>query len=1454
MLSLSGLANALSGNTSTSLTEFQNIIKTWEESRTSTSFDPTDVLTKLSELLEKEHEHYAASDPDPFEDRHPHRVDPECQLGQLLKHFFKKESLVQDLFNNYLKDNYWIQLGQTRRDSFLVNVAAARLVLGILPALQTSVIMETSGLVGRLYSWVENAKEPLQSYATGLLAVASELSDVATDPENREKNGRIIPIILQRLRKYQSEMMEEVKQGQDISSNTTTNPKIDSPNSNKFKRPFSIFGKKSPVQVRRSSNEALDSSSALDLKKPPDDLSNPMRHNNFSKDNSSLNQGVLFENWSNSSWAEMEAQIICHFRIHPLTLVGKQVFILRLLSPLAEYQEFLSFTVDSGVLELISNYLKVRETRNTRLAFEALRFQAGLFCHKRMVMEWVTTGGIPKLIAIPRPSIASTAVSQVLYYIGCDDDSMEKVCLLPHNLLEDLVKYVLWLIECSHDSGRQFAIMFSYLSFSFRVFLDIFDQKDGIRMIYNTVNTLPILNHEDNRILLSDDQEYLQRQSVRQVMVAYKKYTDAQLALKAEQLKRFHTREFVESRVSVPNYKPNRLSPEQSQECIETLVNFMPFKAKWPPMDKFIQLGGITMCLKVIAIAYDWSCTGRSETVRSALDCLCIAAILPKVQLQLCERIELPDDSKTVGFNILLSAAEGEIIQDSSEVQKASLSVLINCLCSQKGYSSNSSSTTNYCSSSFLLKKKLANSKSAEDLINKVWDCVRTNNGIMALLQLLHTKTPITDADAIRALACKALTGLGRSPAAKQIMSKLPIFTNGELQQLVREPVLLDKRGEHVKFQQYAHDLLELVSGPGPRHLTECNDFSIEMLHRASVVAQTKIRFPKKQLLQLIQEYLASQGLNESVSVLQREANLALLTTKNLHHNRSTPTGNPITPSNSTPSFSSRVTNSASRLISSPSRSSTSLLNNSSIQNTPSTPIPIRLNRASRKLDIGSPSPSMTVLTNRRSDFDNAGISNSHSGVEASKNSLVSIISDYLSSQHSLCKNPMSTCPEFDLFLPHKCPDPRPRMSAPYNFATRYTLRSIFPPFGGPDGRKLDLKLMYGRFRPVKTFRPSIESENRQDNNFSSVAITPDDQFILVGTNKGEVRLFNSYTGAEEVTFQCHTSTVHHIQPSRDGKFVLTSSSWRAPYSNMWSMGEFFESKMIFEHEDYIEFSKVSQDKIIGTANEVAKIYDIERNQVIQTLSPQISNNYSKNRATFDPTDELVLNDGVLYDLRMSKEIRKLDKLNQNLSGVFHPNGLEIVSNTEVWDIRNFHLLKTVPQLDQCHITFTNSGDIIYARTMEQDTEDGDKYESSFKTLDASDYSSIATIETRRSILDLCTSSNDLQLAVVENLPLLTVEESVVRLYDVGRLRADQEDYDEEEDDDKDDEDGQGDDNDSDDSNGFTDLLGSSSDEDDGMFRGENFSDVDYEEEEEEEEEDWDYDGNLQDGDDTEEF
>jgi HIV-1 Vpr-binding protein len=148
-----------------------------------------------------------------------------------------------------------------------------------------------------------------------------------------------------------------------------------------------------------------------------------------------------------------------------------------------------------------------------------------------------------------------------------------------------------------------------------------------------------------------------------------------------------------------------------------------------------------------------------------------------------------------------------------------------------------------------------------------------------------------------------------------------------------------------------------------------------------------------------------------------------------------------------------------------------------------------------------------------------------------------------------------------------------------------------------------------------------------------------------------------------------------------------------------------------------------------------------------------------------------------------------LDKLNQTQSGVFHPNGLEIVSNTEVWDVRTFHLLKTVPVLNQRTAVFSPANSAIYAISMEQELDDGDStFDTSFKTVDAIDYSSIATIDVKKNIYDLAVNKFDTQIVVVENQGVYqSVQESVVRIYDVGRKRDDEDEQDEEDDDDDDD-------------------------------------------------------------------
>merc|ERR1712110_73010 len=95
------------------------------------------------------------------------------QFGQTLK-ASRRRSLVQEVFGQYMKDNYFTRAGLDQ-SSFSLNVAACRLVLDIMPGLETAVLNETEGLVSQLYKWVEEGVDPLASYAIGLLAVAMEL-------------------------------------------------------------------------------------------------------------------------------------------------------------------------------------------------------------------------------------------------------------------------------------------------------------------------------------------------------------------------------------------------------------------------------------------------------------------------------------------------------------------------------------------------------------------------------------------------------------------------------------------------------------------------------------------------------------------------------------------------------------------------------------------------------------------------------------------------------------------------------------------------------------------------------------------------------------------------------------------------------------------------------------------------------------------------------------------------------------------------------------------------------------------------------------------------------------------------------------------------------------------------------------------------------------------------------
>lgn len=142
----------------------------------------------------------------------------------------------------------------------------------------------------------------------------------------------------------------------------------------------------------------------------------------------------------------------------------------------------------------------------------------------------------------------------------------------------------------------------------------------------------------------------------------------------------------------------------------------------------------------------------------------------------------------------------------------------------------------------------------------------------------------------------------------------------------------------------------------------------------------------------------------------------------------------------------------------------------------------------------------------------------------------------------------------------------------------------------------------------------------------------------------------------------------------------------------------------------------------------------------------------------------------------------------------------QVIINSEVWDLRKFRLLRSVPSLDQTAITFNARGDVIYA-ILRRNIEDvmsavhtrrvKHPLFSAFRTVDAVNYSDIATIPVDRCVLDFATESTDSFVG------LITMDDqdemfASARIYEIGRRRptdddSDPDDAESEEDEDDDD-------------------------------------------------------------------
>ncbi|KAM3179601.1 hypothetical protein ACTXT7_000336 [Hymenolepis weldensis] len=690
----------------------------------------------------------------------------------------------------------------------------------------------------------------------------------------------------------------------------------------------------------------------------------------------------------------------------------------------------------------------------------------------------------------------------------------------------------------------------------------------------------------------------------------------------------------------------------------------------------------------------------------------------------------------------------------------------------------------------------------------RLWSAVRRQHGLMLLLHKLDVTQPVVEADSIRTLACRGLVGLARSEEVRSMLAKMPIFTKSQLQLLMKEPVLPDRMLEHAEFCRYASLLMRLVLGNSISEnggLTDDDLMSMDRVRRAIIVAGTRIQWDQEELLEIIWRHLQSKGLHRTAAVLQQEAHLK-------PGNSSMPPQLPLFAhegdSDSEPSTPIVAALNPDETPSTPSLRLNKFKTpgGSALNNTPKS-FRDRLDRTpghKQQTTSGNLAVTSTVSS---SSVAVSVTPSAAANSESNEVTLSKIVESYFMNQHAQCPHPLSVCPLFSLRKPHRCPDRQmDDIAEPISTVAAFHLaRETL--VGCNRMRCLPTRFLrryiHSRFMPIFTVR-DMDADVFTSAAFGRGSGVLGDEGLFLGTGSGAVCWVNvEESGPSIELFHEHSDAINRLEHSRDGRRLLMCSRWGEPSlslarfdlrDNSETGNTASASTPFIATVDnptfprggckHAEFSRTGlQDMIVATYGKVAKIFDVATSHCITELfSSAKQSEYEANKATFSMDDHLVLNDGVVWDVRSrvtpTSPVHKIDKFQDVISGVFHPNGMEIIVSSAVWDMRTWRLLRTVQALDKFESTFSEKADIIYAACFDRSSNSSiEEYPESsiqtiFRTVDSLDYSLIASIDVKHPIVQLAVDTRDLRLAVVENFHDNSDHLGQCRVYSIGQKKS----------------------------------------------------------------------------------
>ncbi|KAG2374487.1 hypothetical protein C9374_010771 [Naegleria lovaniensis] len=386
------------------------------------------------------------------------------------------------------------------------------------------------------------------------------------------------------------------------------------------------------------------------------------------------------------------------------------------------------------------------------------------------------------------------------------------------------------------------------------------------------------------------------------------------------------------------------------------------------------------------------------------------------------------------------------------------------------------------------------------------------------------------------------------------------------------------------------------------------------------------------------------------------------------------------------------------------------------------------------------------------------------------------IVVNYLRQQHRECEDPISVLPEFSLFHKHSCPKPGNSLKSAKCITKRLNMSRICnkPQYLGFDFHKKNRKHIYSR---LSYSRPLIT----QTDSITSISFGPDSSNLYFSGEEGDIYVCDTKSGDVDSYKIMEYGPVRGIQFSTDRLIEPRMLAWGENSSLLYSVSNL--TKPIFEFKDcFASMFSNGNDLVVTSSFNTTQIYNLAMQEKIAELTDSTEENNTV--ACFSPYDDLILTNASLWDFRshIPKAVHRFDRLSQVYVNVFNPNGLEVIINSEIWDLRMLKLLSTcAPLRDAKYVKFSSDKEVMFVGYNDYSSGNiHDTNANTFKIVDSSSYQLLAThtFDKNSTIVDFAIDPVYNQFGLVTNNAAKNLNH--VKLYEFGKSRRDAS-YDEDE-------------------------------------------------------------------------